>query len=246
MMKNLNVSPLEWDTDFFGISCGRLVIDAPEVDLRGLLEQLDTYQFVTIQNVGNKVGINKTIAENTQAFLVDINIQFEKDVMRGFSGYTEKHENIAVIKAKDTDKQIHDKLLVEREDFVFSKFVCDDKLDVRNGYLVYKEWLKNSRNYDNKYFALYYDGNEIGGYILFSIYDGEGTIELVKVNREYKGKGIATEMIRTVENCLKDKGIATVKVGTQLNNIPAINLYHYLGFREISRTSVYHLWNLNV
>lgn len=49
-------------------------------------------------------------------------------------------------------------------------------------------------------------------------------------------------MIESIEKFLADKNITKLRVGTQVNNIPAINLYHSIGFKEMSRTSVFHLW----
>ena len=84
--------------------------------------------------------------------------------------------------------------------------------------------------------------DNVCAYILFNIDNNVGTIELVKVAKEYQGQHIATSMIESIENFLDDKNITKLRVGTQVNNIPAINLYHSIGFKEISRTSVFHLW----
>lgn len=115
-------------------------------------------------------------------------------------------------------------------------------LKKRNGYLVYSEWLKNACKDANKYFALLMSKDNVCAYILFNIDNNVGTIELVKVAKEYQGQHIATSMIESIEKFLADKNITKLRVGTQVNNIPAINLYHSIGFKEISRTSVFHLW----
>ena len=133
-------------------------------------------------------------------------------------------------------------MIVDESDFEFSKFVCDEEMKERKGYLVYREWIKNSRKEDNRYFEIFSHDNKIGAYVLFNMLNGEGTVEIVKVNRENQGKHIATQMINNIESFLYENGIQKIKVGTQFNNIPAMNLYHFLGFKETSRTSIFHLW----
>ena len=87
--------------------------------------------------------------------------------------------------------------------------------------------------------------NEIQGFILFSIDKDSGTLELVKVNERYRGEGVCSQLIKKIENYLLSENVTDAHVGTQVNNIAAINLYHKLGYREISRTSVYHWWLMN-
>ena len=59
-------------------------------------------------------------------------------------------------------------------------------LKKRNGYLVYREWLKNACKDANKYFALLMSKDNVCAYILFNIDNNVGTIELVKVAKEYQ------------------------------------------------------------
>ena len=79
--ENRVIQPLAWDTDYFGIPCGRAILNAEttEEKLQQLVLELDNFAFVTLQNVGNCPDINRFIAQNTQAYLADVNIQFKKE-----------------------------------------------------------------------------------------------------------------------------------------------------------------------
>lgn len=244
-MKKVIITPLDWDTEFFNIRCGRAIIEDEEIDISDFEELFKHYDFVSIQNVGNNIRVNKAISQHTNAFLADINVQFEKELICSNEQLdNNEHCGFSLIKAMEISPELCDEMLVEELDFKYSKFVCDPELNNRKGYLVYREWIKNARKDNNKYFALFYDNKKIGAYILFNVKDEVCTIELVKVNSEFQGRHIATFMIKQIENIMRCNNISTLRVGTQFNNIPAMNLYHTLGFKEISRTSVFHCWNI--
>ena len=242
-MVGFEISPLEWDTDFFNIKCGKLVILEDSIDWKNLKNRLSEFDFVTVQNPGNNIQVNQLIGENTSAYFVDMNIQFSKKLSRISPPAELRGEECCILNAISITNTEIQNLLVEEDDFKFSKFVCDSRMKQLKGYRVYKEWLKNARGAENKFFTLYYTQKRIGAYILFSITEEICTIELVKVNRENQGQGIASKMIRQIEIFCNERHITALNVGTQVNNIPAINLYHSLGFKEVSRVAVFHLWN---
>lgn len=238
-MKSNLIVPLEWDTNYFNIKCGKSVLTESmgEEELKIFHEEKENYDFIAIQNVGNNPHNNHVLGKNTDAYLVDINVQFAKNIEK-----TESGNRFSIFRAEELNEFHKNSFRIKESDFAFSKFVCDPQLKARNGYLVYQQWLLNACKDDNKYFIMYYDGDVLAAYILFRVQDATATVELVQVNDEYKGRRIATDMIHQIERYLYDKGVKKLIVGTQLNNIPAINLYHNLGFRETSRTSVYHWW----
>lgn len=238
-MNKIVIDNLDWDTDYFGIKCGKISIRTNEFDVKSLVSKCNEFDFVSIQNIGNSTEINRKIACFKGAFLADINIQFEKKI----SIKQEDEKSIVIIAAEDVKTEKINKIDIEENDFKYSKFVCDPFFKKKKGYLVYKEWLRNACGKKNKYFVFFKDDKGcIVAYILFSAMEKTGTIELVKVDKEYQGKNIAKKMISAIEMYLYQQDFSVLKVGTQLNNIPAINLYHSVGFKEISRTSVYHFW----
>ncbi len=231
------IKPLLWDSEFFNISCGRIIIDNKFEGWDELRDEIKLYDFISIQNVDNDIGRNEKISELGKAFLADINIQFSKKIKKG-----SKNENCVLYSCKDISKKDFSFIEVKRDDFIYSKFECDSEFKKLNGYRVYKEWIKNALNDNNKFFLIYEDEHP-KAFILFSIYGETARIELIKVNKEYQKNGVATKMIKCLEYILNNKNINYLNVGTQVNNIGAVNLYHKLGFKEISHNSVFHLWN---
>lgn len=234
-MVNKIIKIMEWDSNFFNIKCGKTIIET-EQDMKQLIEESIHYDFVSIQNIDNKIRINRLIAENTSAFLADINIQFAKKL-------ESKHESdnsSIIVNAKESKKYNID---VSEKDFAHSKFIKDDNFRLRSGYKVYEEWIKNSIYEDKKSFAIQLsEDGDIKGFILFKMDYDCIVLELVKVNERYRGEGVCSQLICEIENYAMNNGIIDIHVGTQINNIAAINLYHKLGYKEVSRTSVYHWW----
>lgn len=233
------IKKLEWDTKFFGVNSAKVILKA-EIstnDINEILEKLkkQKFQFVTIQNVNNNDNNNFFIKDIGRAFLVDINIQFEKKI-----NLNEKDLNCKKIKIQNNMQYNQDILDIAMESFVYSRFINDKNL--KNGDKVYYEWTKNSFGNKDKFFCIYQTNVKINGYLLFSIENNEIIIELIAVNKQLKGKGIGSKLIKGVENFAKEKGIKCIKVGTQLNNINAQNFYVGCGFKHITNHSIYHLW----
>lgn len=231
------IQPLVWDTEFFNLKCGRVVLNGQFNEWGTLTDELDLYDFISIQNVDNEIETNERISELRGAFLADINIQFAKKVGKGI-----QYSTFDVYFAKDIPRKLLDSIKIEGSDFAYSKFECDKNFKALDGYKVYKEWIKNSLKSDNKYFLICEKDNEVISFILYSISEKNARIELVKVDKKYQSMGIATKMIRHLEFKLNRQKINELIVGTQVNNINAINLYHKLGFKETVHTSVFHLW----
>jgi ribosomal protein S18 acetylase RimI-like enzyme len=70
--------------------------------------------------------------------------------------------------------------------------------------------------------------------------DGTVVIDLVAVSSASRGQGLAQAMIAfAAEACLSRA--ATMRVGTQIANLPSLALYDRLGFRIVSAGYVLHL-----
>lgn len=232
------IEELKWDSDFFKIHAGRFIV-AKEEDLNDIvLEQMNHFDFVSIQNVNNNQKNNIIIAKKTNAFLADVNIQFEKEVR-----IQEINKNCYTCTAAFFGQNYSDSFIIARDGFKYSKFERDQGLLLRGGGRLYEEWLRNSIDSTNKFFMYYYT-NQVNGFILYRIEEDKAIIEIALVDPKFQRQGIISKLIRSLEADLYKKGIFKLIVGTQMDNLPAINVYHKLGFSEIKHISVFHLWNI--
>lgn len=80
--------------------------------------------------------------------------------------------------------------------------------------------------------------NNIIGFIILSVGLDDADVELLYVEKEFRNLGIASELILTALDSLKDKEKIFLEV--RESNIPAINLYKKFGFEEISTRKKYY------
>jgi len=236
--ETVEIRELAWDTDFFGVTCAKVILSgalsAKEWD--ELEKEFYRFQFVSIEN-RNSVSENAiSIGSKTKASLIDVNIQFEKKI----EGLCEMPSNVNAFRGMKRDERILDIAY-----FPFSKFIDDPELKKRKGETVYKQWIQNSFDNSDKYFAVAFD--EIGlpqGFVLYSYDKNNCIIELIAVSSQIRNVGIGSDLFRAVEHEALLQNCDKIKVGTQLRNIQAINFYHKCGCKQVGCHQIFHLWNL--
>ena len=228
---------LKWDTEFFDVSSAKAILNRPltQNEWDELKQRFKDYKFVSIVNQNSEPVNSQMLGKDTSAFLADVNIQFVKKLAQ----IHEKPINITIHQALERNNQV-----IEMADFQFSKFTEDPGLGKRGGDKVYRQWLVNSFDKSDKFYALSKDENgDINGFLLHSYSDNACVVELIAVSPNVAKGGIGTSLIKAVENAAYQRDISELNVGTQVRNMGAINFYHKLGFKQVGCHQVYHLWN---
>lgn len=229
---------LKWDSEFFGVSSAKAILKKPLSlkEWEELKTRFTDYEFVSIVN-NNSDPINaQIIGKNSSAFLADVNIQFAKQIETPL----EMPKNIVIHQSLKRNDEV-----INMADFQFSKFTEDAELAIRGGDKVYRQWLINSFNKPDKFFALSMDeSGKINGFLLHSYSDNACVIELIAVSRDVTSGGFGTSLFKAVEFEANQRGYNEIRVGTQVRNIGAINFYHKVGCKQVGCHQVYHLWNL--
>lgn len=235
---NYECKPLQWDTDYFGVRSARVNLygSVNESGQEDIIKYCRQYDFITIANFNNIAENNHWIGAKTNAFLVDVNIQFLK-VIIDKTDY--QKENIYVLNNYPRTEQI---VNIASKSFQFSRFFNDPRLPEMQAKNIYSHWTQCAFEQENKYFVVCKKKGNIAGYILFSINENGSMIELIAVDGKYHGLGVGKSMIQAMGSFVIDHGINKIKVGTQVNNTSAAQFYSKLGFTYISCGSVYHLW----
>ena len=236
--KNYELKPLQWDTDYFGVSSARVNLSGI-VDNRSqeeIIEFCNDYDFVTISNPDNIKENNQWIGNRTNAFLADMNIQFLK-VLIDKPDYQD--EKTYVVNSLSRNEQIVD---IAKKSFNYSRFFNDPMLPQEQAKNIYLHWTECAFGQENKYFVISKREGSVAGYILFSMSEESSVIELIAVDEKYQGQRVGKSLIHTIESFVIDQGIQKIKVGTQVNNISAAQFYNAMGFKYVSCGSMYHLW----
>lgn len=240
-MNHYNYRKLEWDTNYFGCESSRVdVVDKLTIsDIEEIKEIIKEDEFITLTNPKGMVGNNKLITQNLDAYLVDINIQLSN--VKVSSSRAEKSEFVRI----QNNYQVNEEIVeLVRQAFTSSRFYNDAAISREKVSGIYTNWVKNAFNKEEKYFCVFDQEQGIEGFILFSIANQEVvTIELIAVNDKCRKSGIGTQLINGLYNYCVEHGYGTVNVGTQVENINALNFYTKNELRIKDIRYIYHLWN---
>lgn len=238
--KSSEIFPLNWDTDYFGIKSAKVILKdiVSEAEQCEIINRCNEFDFVTITNLNNHNKNNIWIGEKTDAFLTDLNIQFIKHVNNGlnsFDQYTYTNNSFP------RNEKI---LKIAQNAFTTSRFYNDPYLPKEQAKNIYVHWTECAFNKAEKYFIVTEKQSEIVGYLLFSINFKScfAIIELIAVDDAFRGQNIGKTLIAGIEDFIYKKGIRSIKVGTQVDNVSAIRFYNACGFQYVSCNSIYHYW----
>lgn len=236
--KSFKCRSLQWDTDYFGVPSARVDLSG-RVNEKGqdeIMAFCKGYKFVTISNINNVRENNHWIGRRTKAFLTDLNIQFSKFLTKEPAFLDEK---TSVANELSISEQILD---IAEKSFLYSRFFNDPQLPEKQARNIYVHWTKCAFGQKDKYFVTTQREGKVAGFILFSFHQDSGIIELIAVDEKYQGQHVGKSLIHAMESFVIRQEKCKIKVGTQVDNLSAINFYSTMGFKVDGCGSMYHLW----
>ncbi len=126
---------------------------------------------------------------------------------------------------------------------MYSRFKIDPYFRNNEFERLYTEWIEKSveRRLANEV-LIYNEGDELLGFITLALREKTGSIGLIAVDENQRGKAIGKKLIRAALAYFKDHKITTVEVVTQKANYAACRFYESCGFKIKSIVNIYHLW----
>jgi ribosomal protein S18 acetylase RimI-like enzyme len=125
----------------------------------------------------------------------------------------------------------------------YSRFKIDQNFRNNEFERLYLEWIVKSVSKELADEVLIYsEDDEILGFITLSKKNGKGTIGLIAVDENQRGKSIGKKLIGRGLLYFKENNIAETDVVTQKANSIACRFYETCGFRIKSIVNIYHLW----
>ena len=167
-------------------------------------------------------------------YIIDTNIQFSLSKKINQS----KKSNLRFVKSSD-ENQVR---AIAKSAFDYSRFYRDPNISNQTASKIKEEWVGSFfLGKRGKWMIVVEENSVIKGFLqLISKNDNTIVIDLIAIDKNSRGKGLAQEMILyAYENCLKRD--CTIEVGTQIANKPSIKLYSKLGFHMNSATYVLHM-----
>ena len=226
---------LSWDSVFFKRKIGRFLI-GNFCDLHTVLEEAKSENFQLIYVFGNKdFFVDKKTLDCFNGRLVDRKVLYEKDIENEQKRSTFTSEYIGNL-TSDLEKLAY---LSGK----FSRFKLDNNFHELDFYRMYKIWIQESvkRQIADNVFVTK-EKNIVKGMVTLKISNEKGIIGLLAVAPDTQRKGYGKALISACENELLRKGVLTLGVSTQLDNIQGCNFYEKCGFRVKEINNIYHFW----
>ncbi|KKW24548.1 MAG: hypothetical protein UY67_C0006G0003 [Candidatus Kaiserbacteria bacterium GW2011_GWA2_52_12] len=233
------VQVLEWDTEFFGEKMARL--SPPIVDIASMKRAL---------NLCKKEGVaclfwrangshheNLTIAHHYGFTTNGTRVLYELEA--GAENY-EATGQVREMTEDDLRTLLRYAALLSNE----SRFHRDPRFGPKVARKTYRQWLKNMLKDaapNTKIFVVTV-GNEQAGFIACSVQDTAAHIELIYVDKKFRGRSLGKVLLAHALRYYKKSGFPRSWVVTQGSNIPAQRLYQSLGFRIKKMEIDYHKW----
>ena len=181
------------------------------------------------------IDLIKTI-EQIGFNLIDTNIQFERSKKRACRDM-KLPSNYDMRFAQLDDRETVEK--VAFTSFKYSRFHLDPLIPNTLASDIKRSWAGNyfmGKRGDTMVVSTFQ--NKVVGFLQLLLNGNTYIIDLIAVEKSHQGKGLAGKMIEfAAAKCCE---WITMSVGTQLSNIPSINLYQKLGFCICNSSYVFH------
>ena len=223
------IRKLAWDSIFFRRKIGKLKIS--RISLNQINASLknakeDGFKYILCKIKSQETDITKFL-ESLGFYLTDIGIICALETEK-FNHNTKKNSNMKKSIKIATDKDIPMLKEISKSLFLESRFYNDPFFSRKEADNLYQTWIENSVRGQNADIVLCVPN--IGFVTCKKSYKNLGEIILIGLKKEYKGKGIGTDLMEEAIRWFKTQNVKLVSVRTQLRNINAINFYLKLGF----------------
>jgi len=232
---------LDWDSGFFGYRvCSIRPNGLRKGDLDNLVEELrgnGTRLLYCFVDPGDTIS-SETI-EASSGKLVDSKVTYFKTVPETLD--FEQPGSISAYESKDPSPEL---VRLALESGVSSRFRLDPNFRNNEFERMYTEWIVKSVRKEISDLVLVYhddDGAE-KGFVTLKISGGTGTIGLIAVDENTRGKSVGKKLMNSVLLYLHDRNIKIAEVATQKDNHQACRFYEAIGFGVKDVINVYHLW----
>jgi len=221
------IEELSWDSNFFNMKIGKVIFKGDEI----AINQFKDFDLIYV--FSNKNNLPFRLMDKKIVYTINDLSQIQCDEYTEFDFYNPEIDNY------------NELLELSYQSGEYSRFKLDDKFKNDEFKKLYKEWLDNSINKKIASHILIkkQDGRIVGFCTFGEKTQGLADIGLLAVDLNYRGKGIAKNLLKSAICLSKELGFNKLQVVTQLDNIPANILYNQLGFKKETLTYIYHIWN---
>lgn len=226
---------LPWDSGFFGVRIARL--EASRLTPAAVEEATEWCRAESIDCLYYLAPADEraSLALRREFVLTDIRIRFELPLARG-----ERPAAASVRPFRPGDlAALREIARVSHRD---SRFYYDGRFDAARCDELYATWIERSAaGWANAVFVAEHGGAP-AGYISCHISGTDGSIGLIAVGEQARGRGLGQALVQTALDYFGREGMQRALVVTQGRNTGSQRLYQRCGFVTESVNLWYHRW----
>ena len=186
---------------------------------------------------GTKTGMSgsKQVSglEKAGFHLVDTNVLLQKRIVNDDSVSNSTASRFARLDDQDEVGRI------ATSNFLYSRFHLDPKISNDTANTIKGNWAMNYfTGKRGDAMVVSNIGKKLSGFLQLLYHDETMVIDLIAVDRAWRRKGVAEDMINFAQNNLGS--FTHINVGTQVANIPSMRFYEKLGFQIIEASYLFH------
>lgn len=229
---------LEWDTQFFGVKVAKLNVFIGADELDGIVADLkaNDVKVAYCSVEPNDTRMNMALSAKG-AILADEKVTYTID-----TNLIDPVVSNAVVEYDDAE--VNNELVsIAQQSGEFSRFRIDKNFDDDACNRLYRQWIINavSKKFDSILYV-YKSNLKILGLVSLKNLSNSGSISLIGVDHNARGKNIGTELIGKAIKHYQEKGVFKLDVVTQKANWLACRFYEKNGFSISNVKNIYHLW----
>jgi dTDP-4-amino-4,6-dideoxy-D-galactose acyltransferase len=224
------IKELAWDSNFFKKKIGELHITRKSLsDIEPALNKAkeEGFEYITCKINSHPIDLIKYL-ESIGFYLSDIGVTFS--IVTENLSYSNKYAGLSMVKpiTVATEKDIP--ILKEMTNTLFeeSRFYNDPFFSKEEAKKLYQAWIENSVKGEIADKVFYACGE--GFIVCKKQASDEGTITLIGIKKDFRGKGLGTRLIKEAIIWFKAHRINIISIRTQLRNTNAMNFYARMGF----------------
>ena len=231
---------LPFDTDLFGIRCGKITFFSSEIlkdEISGLILHAKKEKY---KHIVTKVPKEWDHAES---FLTDCGFQLiveSVELKKEIFLRRALPNDISVFRGKEKGRLIE---LTQKAFSAGTRFHLDNYLSSEKATELHEQWIKNLMENTNIKILTHRLKDEITGYVTIDFQGSEiekGHIGLFAVDKKYSGIGIGNRLLKALEYFYSNQ-LNVLWLMTENNNEGALKTYLGNGFETIQKWNVFHL-----
>ncbi len=230
------VTPLQWDSAFFGFPVARL-------DLTGELPPPSTLR-AAVAAAGNRlcyVLTHDTAGDAVAVAMGGLLADRRTELRRPLSPHARGGSDDGDIATHADLPQLRALALQSAQ---FSRFRTDPRMPPDAWVRLYERWADNSLAGTMADAVLVARiNNMVVGMSSVGCRDGIGTIGLLAVDEAARGRGLGMALLERSAAWFADRDCTDASVVTQGDNLAALRLYERAGYHIADVTNVYHFWS---